>query len=154
MKNKDSQRWNETEVIELIANLIASFSHHWEIYNSLETDLAHPELFTEEQIEEKQNEAYWHFEKLMSLTEERRKAMRVLKSMARTANDELWCITKHSIASYQFAQELLATDFNNMDYIELAEKASQYMYECVSKFLWVDIVTCGRCLSDELNLNS
>lgn len=148
--NQQTSRGEPVEAIELIANQIASFSHHREIYNSLETDLAHPELFTEEQIEEKQSEAYWHFEKLISLTEERRKTMRALKSMARNANDELRCIVKHSIWSYQFAQELLATDFNNIDYIELAEKASQYMYECISKFLWIEIVTCWRCLSDEL----
>ena len=34
-ENKDSQRGAETEVIELIANLIAAYSHHNELYNSL-----------------------------------------------------------------------------------------------------------------------
>lgn len=153
MQNKDSQRWTETEVIELIGNLIASFSHHYELYNSLQTDLSHPALYTEEILNEMRNESLWHANKMEELQEQRRTAMRVLKGMAKVCDDKLWCVVKHSIANYQFAQELRCTDMNNFDYMQLAESASSYMYECISKFLWVNLVTCGRCLNDELNLD-
>lgn len=151
--NRDSQRWWATEIIELIANLIASYSHHSELYNSLQSDLIHPELYTDEQIDDMQQQSFWHYTKMESLLEERRLAMRKLKELAVECDDHMRCLVKHSIASYQFSQEVLNTKMDDMDYIHLAETAYQYMYECVSKFLWVTLVTCARCLEDELNLN-
>ena len=153
MKNKDSQRWWATEIIELIANLIASYSHHNELYNSLQSDLEHSELFTDEQVDEMQEESMWHYEKMTILLEERRLAMRKLKEEAVECDEHMRCLVKHSIASYQFSQEVLNTNMDDATYIHLAEAAYQYMYECVSKFLWVTIVTCSRCLDDELSLN-
>ena len=150
--NKDSQRWAVTELIELIANLIAGYSHHNELYNSLQSDLEHSELFTDEQVDEMQEESMWHYEKMTSLLEERRLAMRKLKEEAVECDEHMRCLVKHSIASYQFSQEVLNTNMDDATYIHLAEAAYQYMYECVSKFLWVTIVTCSRCLDDELNL--
>lgn len=150
--NKDSQRWAETELIELIANLIASYSHHSELYNSYQSELAHPELFTETQVTQMQEDSMWHYQKMTSLLEERRLAMRKLKEMAVNCDDHVRCILKHSIASYQFSQEILNTNMDDLDYIHLAETAYRYMYECVSKFLWVELVTCARCLQDELDL--
>lgn len=150
--NKDSQRWVVTELIELIANLIASYSHHNELCNSIQSDLKHPELFTDEQIGQMIEDSKRHYEKMTSLLEERRLAMRKLKEEAVECDDHLWCIIKHSIASYQFSQEILNVDMDNIDYVHLAEAAYQYMYECISKFLWVDLVTCWRCLQDELDL--
>lgn len=150
--NKDSQRWVVTELIELIANLIASYSHHNELYNSLQSDLEHLDLFTDEQVGEMQKDSMRHYEKMTSLLEERREAMRKLKEEAVECDDHLRCLVKHSIASYQFSQEVLNTNMDDVVYTHLAEAAYQYMYECVSKFLWVDLVTCWRCLQDELNL--
>ena len=150
--NKDSQRWAATELIELIANLIASYSHHSELYNSIQSDLVHPELFTEWQIDEMVKESEWHDIKMKALLEERRLAMRKLKEGAVDCDDHMRCLVKHSIASYQFSQEVLNTNMDDLDYMHLAETAYQYMYECVSKFLWVTLVTCARCLEDELNL--
>ena len=150
--NKDSQRWAVTELIELIANLIASYSHHNELYNSLQSDLDHLELFTDEQVDEMQEDSMWHYDKMEALLEERRLAMRRLKEEAVECDEHMRCLVKHSIASYQFSQELLNTKMDDLDYIHLAEAAYQYMYECISKFLWVSVVTCARCLDDELNL--
>lgn len=154
MENKDSQRWVVVELIEVIANQIASYSHHYEIYNSLQSDLLDRDQFPEEEVERMEEESSYHSFEMQKLTEQRRKTMRMLKEMAVDYNEQRWCITKHSIATYQFAQEVLATDMNNEDYIQLAEEASRYMYKCVSKLLWIDIVTCGRCLQDELSEQS
>jgi len=151
--NKDSQRWAATELIELIANLIASYSHHNELYNSLQSDLEHLDIFTDEQITQMENDSEWHYNKMISLLEERRLAMRKLKELAIDCDDHMRCLVKHAIASYQFSQEVLNTNMDYLDYIHLAETAYQYMYECVSKFLWVTLVTCARCLEDELNLD-
>lgn len=153
MANKDSQRWDATELIELIANQIASYSHHSELYNSLQSDLSHPDLYTEEMVEQMEEESILHYNKMIELLEERRLAMRKLKELWKESDSHRWCLVKHSIASYQFSQEILNTNMDDLDYIHLAETAHKYMYECVSKFLWVEMVTCGRCLSDELDLN-
>lgn len=150
--DNNSQRGAETEVIELIANLIASYSHHYELYNSIqdeldnayETDTIVPDDLVEE--------AKWHFDKMSELTFNRRKAMKQLFNMGWEVRDEkMWCLVKHAIASYQFSQELLATDEDNQVYIWLAQNASKYMYQCVSRFLWVELVTCWRCLKDALD---
>lgn len=150
MTNKDSQRWSATEIIELIANQIASYSHHSELYNSLQSDLWHPELYTEEMINQMQEDSLLHYKKMNELLDERRLAMRKLKELWKEPDGHRWCICKHAIASYQFSQEILNTDMNDLDYIHLAETAYKYMYECISKFLWVEMVTCARCLDDEL----
>ena len=150
-ENKDSQRWAVTELLEVIANLIASYSHHYELYNNIQVDLSNPELFDKEQIEEMINKSKWHYDKLVYLLLERRNAMRLLKEMAKEYDWDCHCILKHSIALFQFASELLNTDMDNLDYINLAENSSKYMYECASKYLWVDIVKCWRCLLDSLS---
>lgn len=149
MSNLDSQRWAETEVIELIANLIASYSHHNELYNSIQVEIA-AAMDKWEDTDALIEEWEWHYKKMSELLEERRNAMRLLKEMWVNVDEHMWCLVKHSIACYQFSQELLNTDMNNFDYMWLAEAAYQYMYECISKFLWVELVTCARCLSDAL----
>lgn len=153
MENKDSQRWAATELLELIANQIASYSHHNELYNSLQTEISHPEQYDQATLTELIERSRWHYEKMVSLLDDRRKAMRMLKEMAKEYDWDYHCLLKHSIAWYQFAQELLNTDMDNMEYMLLAENASKYMYECAAKYLWVELVTCGRCLTDILKEN-
>ena len=142
MENKDSQRGAETEVIELIANLIAAHSHHYELYQSLQSDIAHPDLWSTEQLADMIAESAYHNEKMEEITEYRRSAMRVLRNMSEEPNNKWHCLVKHSIACYQFAQELRDTDQDNVDYNQLAEFAYQYMYECISKYLGVELATC------------
>lgn len=150
MINPDSQRGAETEVIELIANLIASYSHHYELYNSLQVEIkTKSEQWEDAEWEIAESE--WHYKLMTELTNERRKAMRVLKEIGANPDEKMHCLAKHSIACYQFSQELLTTDEENETYIELAEYAYQYMYKCISKYLWVEIATCWRCLKDILD---
>jgi hypothetical protein len=59
----------------------------------------------------------------------------MLKALAVDYNEQFWCLVKHAIATYQFAQEVLATDMHNTEYVQLAAEASQYMYKCVSRLL-------------------
>ena len=135
MQNPDTSRGAETEVLELIANLIAAKSHHYELYQSIQADLEHPDLYTEEQLKEMQDESWYHFNKMEELTQKRRQAMRVLREMGPSPDNKYHCICKHSIACFQFAQELRDTAMDNIDYMELAEFTYQYMYESVSKYL-------------------
>ena len=146
----DSQRGAETEVIELIANLIASYSHHNEIAHSLDDEIIELDEANKDVPIELTEKVQWHYDKMEQLLNDRRKAMQVLKGMAKNVDNEMWCLVKHSIACYQFSQELLNTNMDDVDYVTLSDGAYRYMYECVSKFLWVELVTCWRCLKDEL----
>lgn len=148
--NKDSQRGSVIEIVELIANLIAIQSHCTELYQNKVTDLASPELFSEEELAKIQDEAVALWEERTSVLNKRRQAMRILKSLAVDYKTEVRCKVKHRISVYQFSQELADTDTDNEEYIELAEWAYTNMMKSLSEFLWVEQVTCWRCLSDEL----
>lgn len=151
MQNKDSQRNSVIEVVEIIANLIAIESHCTELYQNKVSDLAHPELFTDEDIAKLQEEAAELWKERVEALNKRRDAMRILKSMALEYNSETRCKLKHWIWVYQFTQELVDTDVENEEYIEFAEWAYANMMKTLSAFLWIEPVTCGRCVGDELS---
>lgn len=149
-ENKDSQRWAVIEVVEIIANLIALQSHYTELYQNKVTDLSHPDLFTDEELQKIQSDAMGFYQARSEALEKRRHFMRILKWMALDYNQESRCELKHKIWVYQFSQELLDTNIDNDDYIKLAEESYMSMMESLSRFLWTEIVSCGRCLQDEL----
>ncbi|MBO7692384.1 MAG: hypothetical protein J6T10_07085, partial [Methanobrevibacter sp.] len=99
MENKDSQRGAVVELIEVIANQIASYSHHYELYNSLETDLMDSDQFPAEEVEKMQEESSYHYYEMQKLTEQRRRCMRMLKAMAVDYYEQFWCLVKNSIAT-------------------------------------------------------
>lgn len=66
-------------------------------------------------------------------------------------NDKYWCALKHSIFAYTLATELLYSDMNNKSFAEAQKMASERMYKVISKFIWTEVVTCGRCLSDQID---
>lgn len=151
--NKDSQRASVIEIVEIIANLIALQSHCTELYQNKVTDLANPELFSEEELAKIQEEAVSLWKERADILDKRRQAMRTLKSLAVNYKAEVRCKLKHWVSVYQFSQELVDTDIDDWEYIEFAEWAYTNMMKTLSEFLWIEIVTCWRCLSDELALN-
>lgn len=151
--NKDSQRGSVLEIVEMIANLCALQSHCTELYQDKVTDLASPDLFTEEELAKIQEEAAALWKERADVLDRRRQAMRMLKSLAVDYKAEVRCKLKHRISVYQFSQELVDTDTDDWEYIEFAEWAYVEMIKTLSEFLWIEIVTCWRCLSDELAFN-
>lgn len=151
--NKDSQRGSVLEIVEIIANLCALQSHCTELYQDKVTDLAGPDLFTEDELAKIQEEAAALWKERADILDRRRQAMRMLKSLAVNYKAEVRCKLKHRISVYQFSQELVDTDTDDWEYIEFAEWAYVEMIKTLSEFLWIEIVTCWRCLSDELALN-
>ena len=150
MGNKDSSRHAVMEVIEIIANLQALQSHYTELYQNRVTDLSHPELFTEEEVAKFQEEAAGFWEERTKVLNKRRDVMRILKAMAVDCDEQRWCEMKHKIWVYQFTQELVDTDPDNEEYINLAEESYTSMVKTLSQFLWVEIATCWRCILDSL----
>ena len=54
------------------------------------------------------------------------------------------------IVSYELALELFLNDMASGERYDIAMATTQLMYKVVSKYMWVGLATCGRCLSDEL----
>lgn len=135
MTNKDSQRGSVIELVELIANLIAIQSHCTELYQDKVADLANPDLFTEEEFAQIQEEAATLRAERTNVLERRRQVMRKLKSLAVEYKAEVRCKLKHWVSVYQFSQELADTDPEDLEYIDLAEWAYTNMMKCLSEFL-------------------
>ena len=135
MTNKDSQRGSVIEMVELIANLIAIQSHCTELYQDKVADLANPDLFTEEELAQIQKEAATLWAERTNVLERRRQVMRRLKALAVEYKAEVRCKLKHWVSVYQFSQELVDTDPEDLEYIELSEWAYTNMMKCLSEFL-------------------
>ena len=108
--NKDSQRKSVLEIVEIIANLCALQSHCTELYQDKVTDLANPDLFTEDELAKIQEEAAALWKERADILDRRRQAMRMLKSLAVNYKAETRCKMKHWVSVYQFSQELVDTD--------------------------------------------
>jgi len=150
MNINETQRWPEVDIIELIANLIASYSHLFELYNSnvveLDSIIAKWE-WDEEWIWDLQK---WLEELLWDVYVMRKRAMAFLKNLSPDYNQQAHCLLKHAIASYQYAIEIRDTDRGNEEYQLMVLDTTQYMYKIVSFYMWTELTTCGRCLYDEL----
>ena len=66
-------------------------------------------------------------------------------------NNKYWCALKHSIFAYTLSTELLYSDIKNKTFAESQKMSAQRMYRALSKFIWTEVVTCGRCLSDQID---
>ncbi len=82
-------------------------------------------------------------------TRQRREMMQVIMQVFEW-NDKYRCAVKHSIFAYTLSTEILYSDMNNKVFAEAQKTSSERMYKTISKFIWTEIVTCGRCLSDQI----
>lgn len=151
---KETQRWPHLDVVELIANLIASYSHLFELYNSENVELdkyvEYPSVMDDEQAHSLQEGIIKKEELIEKVYSLRKLAMSVLKDLSPEYNKKIHCLLKHAIASYEYAQELWDTDRTNLKYQELALDCTQYMYFILSMYMWVEPSLCWRCLQDAL----
>lgn len=119
------------DVLELIANLIASVSHLQELINSE----------TEEQEDKERYE--WM---LLELVDIRRTIMNTLPK----GNKKLRCNVKHAIAQRGYSLEVYYAE-RNLIWKEISEALAKYMYKVISEYLGIEITSCGRCLNDMLS---
>lgn len=147
---KISSRWPTIDVVEMIANLIAMYSHLFELYNENEVYIKNMQEFWWEEFEEKLDEMPFLEECIDKVYKLRKTAMNVLKDLSPEYNYRYWCLLKHSIASYQYASELWDTDRTNTTYQNLLLDCTQLMYRMLSWYMWVDQATCWRCIADSI----
>lgn len=88
---------------------------------------------------------------LQQLTEQRRKAMGLLKAQANDkGNPDLWCLLKHVlvavITSFEAWQVDIANDNVKSVFIEQSRVANQVL----AMFLGYEVTPCSACLTDQL----
>lgn len=149
-EQKETSRGPELDIVELIANLIASYSHLFELYNANASDIDHYEELWQDELDEKLEENKFLEEQIDKVYRMRKSAMGILKDLSPDYNYQAHCLLKHAIASYQYASELWDTNRECGKYQDLVLDCAQYMYTMLSFYMWVDIATCWRCLKDSL----
>lgn len=150
MPENNTQRWPAVDIVELIANLIAAYSHLFELYNDNEVYIRGMQEVWWEEFEKKLDEMPFLEDAINTVYRLRKTAMNVLKDLSPNYNYKYRCLLKHTIASYQYASELWDTDRGNSTYQNLLFDCAQLMYKMLSWFMGVEQSTCWRCLNDSL----
>lgn len=150
MPESNTQRWPAVDIVELIANLIAAYSHLFELYNDNEVFIKWMQEVWWEEFEKKLEEMPFLEDCISTVYRLRKTAMNVLKDLSPNYNHKYRCLLKHTIASYQYASELWDTDRSNMTYQNLLFDCTQLMYKMLSWYMWVEQATCWRCLNDSI----
>lgn len=120
------------DIIELIANLIASASHLQEMIEN-EEDLDIKDEYTNQ---------------LYELIDIRREVMKQIECK----NNTWRCSLKHAIAQWNYALEIYYADRNKQNE-DIVSALTKYMYTIISRYMGVDVVDCSRCLADSLANN-
>ncbi len=146
---RETQRGPEMDIIDLIANLQAVVSHAYELYNKTDVDLKSDEFDVVDEAELVSTNQFLH-EVIYEANHLRKEVTAELKKLSPHYDKEYHCLLKHMIISYELALELFLNDMASAERYDIAMSTTQLMYKIVSKYMWVGLATCGRCLSDEL----
>lgn len=152
MQQNQTSRWVVVDLVEVIKEELAIYSHLQELYKEAvdNIDKANEDDADDEILGSLIKEAWELKEKIKNVYSRRQKAMNELKWLAINYNHKAWCLVKHSIKEWWIAEEVWNTDMNNPVYEEIMLDAESFCYKCLSLFLGTEIVTCWRCLTDEL----
>ena len=160
MVNKSSSVGITEDIITNIMHLGAS-EYHLEILIRKYEDqikfwynLDNPEFQTEEDkvaIYDTKDKVYQITQLLQTTTEQRRKAMELLKSQANEeGNPDMWCLLKHvlvaTITAFEAWQVDLANDKVKFAFLEQSRVANQVL----AIFLGYVVTPCSACLTDQL----
>ena len=88
---------------------------------------------------------------LKQVTDERRNAMRLLKSQANTnGNPDLWCLLKHVLVAVETAFEAWQVDLNDVYVKQAFIEQSRIANQVLAMFLGYEVTPCSACLTDQL----
>lgn len=147
---QETQRWPEMDIIDLIANLQAVVSHAYELYNKTDVDLKSDEVGDVVDEAELVSTNQFLHELIYEANHLRKEVTAELKKLSPHYDKEYHCLVKHMIIAYELALELFLNDMSSNERYDIAMATTQLMYKVVSKYMWVGLATCGRCLSDEI----
>lgn len=138
-------RWRLLDAIQLIAEQIALASHCQELIN--EYTIKFQETPQEIELLTKRFE---QMEILTSILQSRRELMAKIYQ-THTGDHNQRCSLKHAIGIYQFATECLYANQADPFRQDLQQKSYQNMIGILGLFCWIPgLITCARCLEDEL----
>ena len=150
MINKDSSIGIVEDIITNTMNMIAN-EYHIEI---LIRKYEEPELQTTEDretIESLEGQIAQLTMLLAQVTEERRNAMRLLKSQANeNGNPDLWCLLKHTLVAVETAFEAWQVDLNDVHTKAVFIEQSRIANQVLAMFLGYEVTPCSACLTDQL----
>lgn len=155
-QKNESSRWVVVDIVEMIKEQLAIYSHLQELYKEVvdNIDLAIRHWASDTQINELTNEATMLRKEIEDVYNRRQKTMAELKKLAINYDRKIHCLLKHAIKEWWIAEEVWNTDKDNEAYESLMLAAEHFMYKVLSRYLGTEIVTCWRCLADELSLPS
>lgn len=151
-KEFDTSRWAVIDLVEVIKEQLAIYSHLQELYKEVVDNInaVIDSWANADYIEELRLEAFRLRNDIKDVYERRRNTMAELKKLAIKYDKKCHCLLKHAIKEWGIAEEVWNTDMDNETYEALMLDAENYMYKVLSQYLWTEIVTCWRCLTDEL----
>lgn len=140
---KTSRHWL-IDAIEMLGNDIAQVSHLQELLNI-------NGLWDYNLSEEKE----WDIRDIMHEYIDRRRVVmnEIRRQFADNWDEKLRCSLKHSIASYMYSTEMYYAEPQNEVLKKVQEWSYHNMIEILSLFLWEEVVSCGRCLADNVTKN-
>lgn len=148
----DTSRWVVVDLVEVIKEQLAIYSHLQELYKEVvdTIDALTSSWANQDSIDEEAIKAVRLKKEIKNVYSRRQKAMQELKTLAKDYDHKARCLVKHSIKEWWIAEEVWNTDMDNERFEEIMLDAETFCYKCLSLFLWTEIVTCWRCLTDEL----
>lgn len=155
-QKNETSRWVVVDIVEMIKEQLAIYSHLQELYKEVvdNIDNAISNWASENQINALTTEAQNLRNNIKDSYARRQQAMAMLRSQAVKYDRKCHCLLKHAIKEWWIAEEVWNTDKDNDTYEALMLAAENYMYKVLSQYLGTEIVTCWRCLADELSLSS
>lgn len=154
MTQNETSRWVVVDIIEMIKEQLAIYSHLQELYKEVvdNVDSAIENWASEEQLNALTTEATRLRNSIKDAYKRRQETMAELRKLAINYDRKCHCLLKHAIKEWWIAEEVWNTDKDNSTYEALMLAAEHYMYKVLSQYLGTEIVTCWRCLADELAL--
>ena len=158
--NKNSSVGITEDIITNIMHLGAS-EYHLEILIRKYEDqikfwynIDNPEIQTEEDkiaIYDTKDKVNQITMTLQQVTEERRRAMTLLKTQANdNGNSDLWCLLKHVLVAVITSFEAWQVDFANDKVKFVFLEQSRVANQVLAMFLGYEVTPCSACLTDQL----
>lgn len=136
--------------IEFLSNQIALASHCQELIHNYISEI-NLEATTDTQKDELIKKIDQQKSILESAIDMRRNFTKKLFNSISGWDHKMRCSFKHAVASYWYSVELRYANMWDFDYEVMCQNAYEQLISVASLFFWLDdIVTCWRCLVDQL----
>lgn len=164
MTNKDSSVGITEDLITNIMHLGASEYHLEILIRKYEDQIkfwyndGRPEFQSTSDIQavqDTENKLLEAQQMLHTVTEERRKAMRLLKEQGNgSGNPDVWCLLKHVLVAVITAFEVWQVNLANEDTKNIFIEQSRIANQVIAMFLGYEVTPCSACLTDQMKEGS